>query len=243
MTPISQQPLYALRGLRHRYGSRVVLEIPELDIHRGETLAIVGPSGAGKSTLLRLLQFLERPSGGDILFDGRSVDWPAPLHTMRRVTTVFQRPVMLDRSVRHNARFGMALRGRPDATRVDTLLHRLGLSPLAAVRATSLSGGEIQRVALARAVLSGAEVLLLDEPAANLDPANVRLVESAIRELQAGGTTVVIVTHNTHQARRLSQRALVLLDGLVIEDGPTAVVFDAPHDSRTRAFLSGDLVC
>jgi tungstate transport system ATP-binding protein len=106
-----------------------------------------------------------------------------------------------------------------------------------------LSGGEIQRVALARAVLSGTEVLLLDEPAANLDPANVRLVESAIRELQARDMTVVIVTHNTHQARRLSQRALVLLDGLVVEDGPTASVFAAPRDPRAQAFLSGDLVC
>jgi tungstate transport system ATP-binding protein len=243
MTPISHPPVYALRSLRHRYGHRVVLEIPELDIHRGETLAIVGPSGAGKSTLLRLLQFLERPSDGHILFDGTSVDWPAPLRAMRRVTTVFQRPVMLDRSVRHNVEFGMALRGRRDAARVETLLRDLGLAPLAEVRATSLSGGEIQRVALARAVLTGAEVLLLDEPAANLDPANVVLVESAIRALQALAVTLVIVTHNTHEARRLSKRALVLLDGLVVEDGPTAGVFDAPHDPRTRAFLSGDLVC
>jgi tungstate transport system ATP-binding protein len=235
--------MYAMRGLRHRYGNRVVLEIPDLDIRRGETLAIVGPSGAGKSTLLRLLQFLERPSDGHILFDGTPVAWPAPLYTMRRVTTVFQRPVMLDRSVRHNVEFGRALRGRPDASRVETLLRHLGLAPLAAVRATSLSGGEIQRVALARAVMTGAEVLLLDEPAANLDPANVRVVESAIQDLQAGGTTVVIVTHNTHQARRLSSRALVMLDGLVVEDGPTAGVLDAPRDPRTRAFLSGDLVC
>jgi tungstate transport system ATP-binding protein len=243
MIRVSQQPMYALRGLRHRYGNRVVLEIPELDIHRGETLAIVGPSGAGKSTLLRMLQFLERPSGGYILFDGTKVDWPAPLHAMRRVTTVFQRPVMLDRSVRRNVEFGMALRGRADASGVETLLHRFGLAALAAVRATSLSGGEIQRVALARAVMTGAEVLLLDEPAANLDPANVRLVESAIRELQARAATLVIVTHNTHEARRLSQRALVMIDGLVVEDGPTAGVFDAPRDPRTRAFLSGDLVC
>lgn len=242
MTPASRQPMYALRAVRHRYGNRVVLDIPALDIHRGETLAIVGPSGAGKSTLLRLLQFLERPSDGQILFDGTSVVWPAPLPAIRRVTTVFQRPAMLDRSVRHNVEFGMRLRGRPDAARVDALLAQMGLTPLAAVRATWLSGGEIQRVALARAVMTGAEVLLLDEPAANLDPANVSLVESAIRERQACGSTLVIVTHNTHEARRLSQRALVLIDGLVVEDGPTAGVFDAPRNPRTRAFLSGELV-
>ena len=128
MTPVSRQPIYTLRQLRHRYGNRVVLEIPALDIHRGETLAIVGPSGAGKSTLLRLLQFLERPSNGHILFDGTSVDWPAPLHAIRRVTTVFQRPAMLDRYIRHNVEFGMALRGRPDATRVDSLLGHMGLA-------------------------------------------------------------------------------------------------------------------
>jgi len=228
--------------LRHRYGARTVLNIPLLEIVRGETLGIIGPSGAGKSTLLRLLQGLERPTEGAVRVDGDPIPSPVPISLSRRITTVFQRPLMLDRSVRDNVEFGLRLRGRRDARAVEGLLDRLGLSHLIHAPARHLSGGEIQRVALARAVALSPDILLLDEPAANLDPANVARVEALIRDAQARGTTVVLVTHNTHEARRLAHKTLLLMDGAVVEVNATATLFESPSDPRTRAFLAGELV-
>jgi tungstate transport system ATP-binding protein len=235
-------PAFELTGVRHGYGARTVLAIPRLSIPRGETLGIVGPSGAGKSTLLRLLQGLERPAEGIISVDGTPMPHPLPLALARRITTVFQRPLMLDRTVRENVLFGLRARGRKDRSPAGPLMERLGLSHLASARARSLSGGEIQRVALARAMAIEPDVLLLDEPAANLDPANVARVEAFIRDAQSRGTTIVLVTHNTHEARRLAHRTLLLIEGSVVETGPTAAFFDSPAEARTRAFLAGDLV-
>jgi tungstate transport system ATP-binding protein len=233
---------YRITTLRHRYRDRVVLDVPALDIARGETLAVIGPSGAGKTTLLRLLQFLERPTEGRIEYAGAPAVIPVPIEISRTVTTVFQRSVMLDRSVCDNVAFGRRLRGGRALADVDALVERLALKHLAQENARSLSGGEMQRVALARAIATGAGVLLLDEPAANLDPRNVAIVEAMIKELQGRGTTLVLVTHNTHEARRLASRTLVLLDGQMVEVGPTAAIFDSPSDPRTQSFLRGDLV-
>ncbi len=236
-------PLYRLQDLRHRYGDRTVLEIDALDVNRGETLCIIGPSGAGKSTLLRLLQFLERPTEGRVVFDGREVGANLPLESRRQVTTVFQRPIVLDRSVRANVGYGLRIRGVEDRrVAVDGLLAALGLEHLADAPARTLSGGEIQRVAFGRALAFEPRVLLLDEPTANLDPRNVRLVEELIRERQRRGVTIVLATHQTFQARRLGQRVAFLLDGRIVEVGPSQAFFEAPTDPRTRAFLTGEMI-
>jgi tungstate transport system ATP-binding protein len=124
------------------------------------------------------------------------------------------------------------------------VLERVGLADLARAPASTLSGGEVQRVALARALVIEPEVLLLDEPTANLDPANVKLIETVIRDLNAQqGTTIVLVTHNVFQARRLAHRVAFLLDGELVEVGPTAQIFESPADARTAAFVGGDMVC
>ncbi len=235
-------PAFELAGVRHRYGARTVLDIPQLSVPKGATLGVIGPSGAGKSTLLRLLQGLERPTEGTILASGAPMPSPLPLALARRITTVFQRPLMLDRSVRENVLFGLRVRGRTDRAAAAPLLERLGLARLADAPARRLSGGEIQRVALARAMAVDPEVLLLDEPAANLDPANVARVEAFIGDAQARGTTIVLVTHNTHEARRLAHRTLLLIGGTIVESGPTAEFFESPSEPQTRAFLAGELV-
>jgi tungstate transport system ATP-binding protein len=231
-----------IAGLQHRYGTRTVLDIPRLEIRHGETLGIIGPSGAGKSTLLRLLQGLERPTAGEIRVLGAPLTYPAPIALTRRITTVFQRPAMLDRTVGDNVEFGLRLRGRRDRARVRALVERVGLTSLIDGPARRLSGGEMQRVALARAIATGAELLLLDEPAANLDPANVARIEAIIRDQQAHETTIVLVTHNTHEARRLADRTMLIIGGKLVEIGPTEALFDAPGHPETRAFLAGDLV-
>jgi tungstate transport system ATP-binding protein len=234
---------YHLQGIVKEYSGRTVLQLDELCIMEGEVLALVGPSGAGKSTLLRLLNFLEQPSCGTIVFDGHAIADRPPLCITRAITTVFQRPLLLDRSVRHNVAYGLRLRGRRDDGAVEAALAAAGLSALAAARARTLSGGEMQRVALARALVIEPRVLLLDEPTANLDPANVAIIEAAVRELHARqGTTIVLATHNLYQARRLASRVALLLDGRLIEIGSTGEILNAPRDPRTRAFVSGEMV-
>lgn len=235
--------LYTVRGVQQRYGGRLVLNVDALEVERGEVLALVGPSGAGKSTLLRVLNFLEPPSAGAVEFAGRPVPAPPPLELVRRVTTVFQRPVLLNQSVRDNVALGLRLRGAPANSQVDAALEQVGLAALGRQPAHKLSGGELQRAALARALVIQPEVLLLDEPTANLDPYNVGLIERIVAEQnRARGTTVVVVTHNVFQARRLAARVGLLLSGQLIELAPAAAFFEAPRDPRTAAFVRGEMV-
>lgn len=233
--------LYQLRDVQHRYGERTILDLPALDIGHAEILAIVGPSGSGKSTLLRLLQFLETPTSGLITFDGTTFSGSVPLDVRRRVVTVFQHPALLDRSVFDNVAYALRLRGQRNSPgQIMDALERVGLGSYARVRARTLSGGEAQRVALARSLVLNPAALLLDEPTANLDPYNVGLIEEIIRG--HGSTTVVLVTHNTFQAKRLADRVGLLLSGKLIELLPTDRFFNAPIDPRTRSFLNGEMV-
>lgn len=238
--------VYHLHAVVKRYGDRVVLNVDDLSIHQGEMLALLGPSGAGKSTLLRLLNFLEPPSAGAISFSGQpfAAADPVPLEVRRRVTTVFQRPVLFNRSVWDNVRYGLQLRGeRNGRDEVAGALEQVGLTSLSRQPARTLSGGEAQRVALARALVLQPDVLLLDEPTANLDPYNVSLIEQIVlRANQERGTTVVMVTHNLHQARRLGTRVGLLLDGALVEVAPTKEFFDSPADPRTGRFVHGEMI-
>ena len=238
--------LYQLRDVTQSYRQRTVLKVDDLAIHQGEVLALLGPSGAGKSTLLRLLNFLELPSTGEISFRGQVISGvnPASLALRRRVTTVFQRPVLLNRSVWDNVRYGLQLRGeRNGQAAVTDALEQVGLTSFARQQARTLSGGEAQRVALARALVLHPDVLLLDEPTANLDPYNVSLIEEIIqRANRERDATVVMVTHNLHQARRLGTRVGLLLDGAVVEVAPTDQFFDSPADPRTARFIHGEMV-
>ncbi len=244
-TPPSQC-IYQIRSLVQAYENRRVLEIDSLDILTGEVLALVGPSGAGKSTLLRLLNFLESPTQGAIRFQGVEFTPNAemPLEKRRLVTTVFQRPMLLERTVYDNVAFGLRLRGQRDAKdRVSAALEEVGLASIPHQRARTLSGGEAQRVALARAMVLEPDVLLLDEPTANLDPYNVGLIETIARRLNNNhGTTVVLVTHNVFQAHRLAHRVCFLLDGRLIETACVEDFFEHPRDARTRAFVKGEMV-
>lgn len=242
-------PIYRLQNVQQTYNGRRVLDIDRLDIGRGEVLALVGPSGAGKSTLLRLLNFLERPSGGTLAFDGEPVTDSVPLAQRRRVTTVFQRPALLRRSVSANIAYGLALRGEKLSDEALTdWLDRLGLAHLARQSAPKLSAGEAQRVALARALVLRPDVLLLDEPSANLDPYNIGLIEQLVAEAHRGdghaerGVTVVWVTHDIFQARRVAGRVAFLLGGRLVELADATTFFSAPATDKAAAFLRGELV-
>jgi tungstate transport system ATP-binding protein len=237
--------IYELRGVTKEYETQLVLQVDQLDVNQGQIFALVGPSGAGKSTLLRLLNFLEPPSSGYVRFLGQefSPTKPMPRELSRRVTTVFQRPILLNRTVWDNVKFGLHLRGlRRSAQRIEAALDQVGLRSMAKRRARTLSGGEAQRVALARAMVLQPDVLLLDEPTANLDPYNVGLIEDIVRTLnEEQGTTLVVVTHNVFQARRLAHEVALLLEGQIIEKAGVEEFFQSPRDPRTAAFVRGEM--
>ncbi len=196
---------------------------------------------------MRHLNFLEQPSAGYLIFEDSKLNGVIPpLELRRKVTTVFQNPVLLNRSVAANVAYGLKLRGQRGQSvqqAVTKALAQVGLSDLAHVSAKTLSGGETQRVALARALVIDPAVLLLDEPTANLDPYNIKLIEDIIRQVnRERGVTVVLVTHNVFQARRLAHRTALLLDGRLVEIADTETFFTAPIDPRTAAFVRGDMV-
>jgi tungstate transport system ATP-binding protein len=236
-------PVFELRDVRQRYGDREVLRVDALRISRGETLVVMGPNGSGKSTLLRLLMFLERPGTGSVVFDGQ----PEPdLAQRRAITLCFQKPNLFDRSVRANVLLGADIRnGRPtddDRRRADDALARLGIAHLADAPARGLSSGEAQRVAIARALVCAPRVLLLDEPTANLDPAAILAVETALADVKARGATLIWVTHQLHQARRVADRVALLLDNALAGVYPANdFLAAATGDLRADAFASGAL--
>jgi len=242
---MSEEAILRLRGVTHLYGSACVLRVSELDIFAGEIVCVLGPTGAGKSTLLRLLSDLEPPSSGEILVFGQREQCRTPqLAQLRRVTMVFQHPLLLTGSVRYNVEYGLRLRGQANSRHVgEMMLERLGLLSLASRSVHTLSGGQRQLAALARALVVEPMILLLDEPTANLDPASVALVESVIAgENQTRGMTVIWATHHLFQARRVAHRTGLILNGELVEMGPTKQFFESPINPRTAAFVQGEMV-
>jgi len=225
-----------------------VLNIEHLSFHKGKIYGIIGPSGAGKSTFLRLVNLLESPTKGYIYFKGEKIflnDHTAAL-ARRDMTMVFQKPLLFHTSVAENIAYGLKARRFPKEkikARVEALLEKVGLKEFAGRHAATLSGGEAQRVALARAVAFEPALLLLDEPTANLDPTNVQLIEQLILELNKDTEmTIIIVTHNIFQARRVAREVVFLHEGHIVEAGETKKIFTSPEDPRTKAFVEGRMV-
>lgn len=240
------EPLFRLRHVQKQYGNTLAVDIDDFQVQSGETLCLLGPTGAGKSTLLRLLATVEPPTTGEIHFRGKpGYAGTLPNADRRRITMVFQRPTLLTGTVRSNVEYGLRLRDGQGSSvsKVDNILEGLGLGKLAAQSAHTLSGGQTQLVALARALVLEPDVLLLDEPTANLDPAHVALVERVIQEdFQQRKTTIIWATHNLFQARRVAQRVALFLNGRLIEAAPTDGFFDSPSDHRTRDFVEGKMI-
>jgi tungstate transport system ATP-binding protein len=236
--------IYELREVVREYPPRVVLDIHELSIRRGELFALVGPSGAGKSTLLRLLGLIESPTRGALHIFGKSVTPQVSLALRRKVAMVFQRSALQTTSVFENVAFGLRIRQQKGIReRVMRTLAQCKIEHLAHAHVRTLSGGEAQRVALARALVVESPVLLLDEPTSNLDPSHVSIIEEVICNLhQQQQTTIILVTHNLFQARRLADRTALLLGGNIIETQPTRDFFEHPQSPLTRAFIDGVMV-
>lgn len=240
--------ILGVHGLRVRRGRRLVLDIPFLDLRRGEILAVIGPNGSGKSTLLQTLACLERPAEGEIYFDGQPVWRRSPgvpgitaLAVRRKIAMVFQEPLLIDSTVAGNIATGLRFRGVPAREiegEVRTWAERFGIEGLLTRSARTLSGGEAQRVSLARAFACRPEVLFLDEPFSALDaPTRAGFLQELGEALESTGTTAVFVTHDFNELQFLGDRVAVLLDGRVAQFGTRDSVLSAPGSRTVAAFL------
>src|SRR5574341_2139897 len=199
-----------IRDLLIQRNGSDTLRVDSLDIHNGETLAVVGPNGAGKSTLLLALARLLEPVHGDITFNSRSLKEWNELEYRRKISFVFQAPLLMDMTVEQNIGLGLKFRGTPkDETRarVEKWMRHLGIESLSKRRAGQLSGGEAQRVSLARAFVLEPELLLLDEPFSSLDPpTRLKMLDDVSAIMAQDHRTAIFVTHNLNEAAKLSHR-------------------------------------
>ncbi len=227
---------------------REILSVKSLKLNRGLIYGIIGPSGAGKSTLLRIMNLLTDPTSGAYYFHGRQApgNTREKINIQRKMSLVFQKTILFKESVWNNVAYGLKARGysREEINeRVGSLLDQLGLINLARRRADTLSGGEAQRVAIARSVAFDPELLLLDEPTANLDPYNIELIEDMITTLNRDkDITVVIVTHNVFQARRIADQVIFIDKGEIVEMGSAEKIFTNPDHEKTRLYVEGKVV-
>ena len=217
MNPVS---LLETRDLVKRYDDVVALDGVNLKIEQGDFLALVGPNGSGKTTLLRIMAAIEPPTSGEIYYRGKMVEGSEML---RATTMVFQEATVFSRSVYDNVAYGLRLRKMPKAevdSRVGEALRQVELDGFERRNARKLSGGEQQRVSLARAIALDVELLLLDEPTANLDPRSSAIMERIISWInREGGATIVLATHNLLQAGNFGGKLALLMNGKLTQVG------------------------
>ncbi|MCK9277700.1 MAG: ABC transporter ATP-binding protein, partial [Methanoculleus sp.] len=208
-----------------------------------EIFAIIGPSGAGKSTLLRLINLLDTPTGGTITVNGIDIHAARgqSLNTRRMMGMVFQKPAVFNATVNENIAVGLRFRGVSEGVirkKTQDALNVVGLSGYGERRARTLSGGEMQRVALARAMVIEPEILLMDEPTANLDPISVETIEELVVRINRDlGTTIVFSTHDMYQGQRLAHRIGVLMNGGFAQVGTPREIFTLPATRDVARFV------
>ncbi|BCR06460.1 tungstate ABC transporter ATP-binding protein [Desulfuromonas versatilis] len=214
------EPLYTLHNIEKKVGENFLLRVEKLELFAGGLYSLAGPNGAGKSTLLNILAFLTSPDRGELFFAGERASWTAGWlqHKRQEVTLVPQNPFLFEGTVGNNLAFGLKVRGimgRRQRERIYAALGTVGLEGFEKRRARGLSGGEIQRVAIARALALDPRVLLLDEPTSNIDSTHIMRLEQLVPELSRRGVTVVMVTHDQEQPRRMGCSILPIQGGVL----------------------------
>ena len=229
----------------YNHGDVVALDHCDLDVKKGEVVAIIGPSGSGKSTLLRSLNLLEEPTAGEIYFEGvelssKKIDINRHRQKMGMVFQHFN--LFPHKTVIENimmAPVTLKLKTPREAqTQALKLLERVGLADKKDEYPNMLSGGQKQRIAIVRALAMEPEVMLFDEPTSALDPEMVGEVLDVMRELARDGMTMIVVTHEMGFARELADRVIFMADGSIVEEGTPHEIFDTPKEERTQNFLS-----
>ena len=234
--------------LNKSYGKEVVLEDINIDIKKGEVIAVIGPSGCGKSTFIRTLNLLEKPTGGKIFFDDICItDKKTDIYdVLPKMGMVFQQFNLFNNmTIEKNITFAPIkhnLMSEEEAkAKAAELLERVGLSDKGNAYPSQLSGGQKQRVAIARALAMNPDIILFDEPTSALDPEMVNEVLNIMKELARGGMTMVIVTHEIGFAREVASRVLFIDEKGIKEDGTPKEVLDNPKSERLKSFLDSVL--
>lgn len=237
--------VFEIRDLVKQYGSVNAVDHVNAEIKRGETLFIVGPSGSGKSTFLRCLNLLEKPTAGDILFHGKSINSKKmKVHKFRQqVGMVFQHfNLFPNLTIHQNITLAPVKTGRATASdaseKADSLLKRIGLYDKRTAYPAQLSGGQKQRVAIIRALAMNPEVILFDEPTSALDPEMVGEVLSLMKELAQSGMTMAVVTHEIGFAAEVATRVIFMDRGRIAASGTPDEIIRNPEQTRIREFFS-----
>ncbi|MDY6893486.1 MAG: ABC transporter ATP-binding protein [Chloroflexota bacterium] len=232
-----------VKGVYQQFGESEILKGVDLSVKQGEVFVIIGPTGSGKTTLLRIIGLLDKPTSGALYFGGHEVtdSESARLDVRRKLAIVFQKPAVFNTSVYDNVAYGLKIRNEKDdslRSKVQNALETVGLSGYENRRARTLSGGEIQRVALARAMVIEPELLLLDEPTANLDPVSTANVEKLISQvIQKLDSTVIMSTHDMFQGQRLADRMGVIIAGEMLQTGDPREIFSLPQGREIAEFV------
>jgi len=235
--------LIETRDLWQRRDERDILKNINIRVERGEVFTLIGPTGAGKTTLLRLIDLIDTPTSGKIFFNGAdmTVSEKVRLEARRRMAFVLQKPIVFNMSVYDNVVYGLRWRGigsRQIREKVSSILEVVGLLDYKNRNARTLSGGEVQRVAIARAIAIEPEVLLLDEPTANLDPVSASKIEDLIAGIiTRDAITVIMATHDMSQGQSLADRISVLVDGEILQTGDPRDVFASPKNRAIAEFV------
>jgi polar amino acid transport system ATP-binding protein len=237
-------PIIQIKDIHKSFGHVQALRGVSLDVNKGEVIVIVGPSGSGKSTLLRCINRLEEFEKGSIIVDGIPLDTAENINAVRtEVGMVFQQFNLFPHlTVLENIKLAQVIvrkRSKGDAAQVAMdLLKKVGIPDKATNFPGQLSGGQQQRVAIARALAMNPKIMLFDEPTSALDPEMIQEVLDVMLALAREGMTMVVVSHEMGFARAAAHRAILMDDGLIIEEAPPAVLFTNPSHERTKQFLS-----
>ncbi|MGX5790861.1 amino acid ABC transporter ATP-binding protein [Staphylococcus equorum] len=234
-----------IKNLYKSFGKNEVLKGIDFTVNQGEVVAIIGPSGSGKSTLLRCMNLLETPTSGEVIFkDNNLTNKDTELEKLRQqMGMVFQNfNLFPHKKVIDNVILAPSLlkKGNQNDLKKEAqlLLEKVGLEDKSDAYPAQLSGGQKQRVAIARALAVNPEVLLFDEPTSALDPEVVGDVLKVMKDLAKEGMTMVVVTHEMHFAKDVSDKVVFMADGVIVESGTPEEVFDHQQHERTKNFLS-----
>ncbi len=236
-----------ISGVKKAFGEKEVLKGINLQVEKGDVVAILGPSGSGKTTFLRCLNYLERADSGTLVFDGQPYDLHKAsrkeiISVRRKTAFVFQNyNLFLNKTVLQNVTLGLVSgSGMKKAKAREIAVHsleRVGMGDRLDSYPNQLSGGQQQRVAIARGLASDPEIIYFDEPTSALDPELIGEVLGVMRQLAREGMTMLVVTHEMDFARTVSNKVVFMENGVIVESGPSREFFANPKETRTREFI------